>query len=50
MPSKPLAFSKLLHVMSPILTYRLLSTCTKAERRDALNVEKWLTAMLRIGP
>lgn len=36
--------------MSPLLPYRLPSTCTKAERRDALSVERWLTATLRTEP
>lgn len=44
---KPLACSKLLCVMSPTRNTDLLSTCTKAEKKDALNVEKWLATGLQ---
>lgn len=36
--------------MSPTLNTGLLSTCTKAEKKDALNVEKWLTGRPTTGP
>lgn len=35
--------------MSPTLNADLLSTCTKAEKKGALNVEKWLTGRPMTG-
>lgn len=46
---KPLACSKLLCVMSPTLNTDFLSTCTKAEKKDALSVEKWRTGRPTTG-